>query len=69
VVLIFGLALFIAMMGVAASARAATARDAAYNLVLDRRKMKITPCNADIAMMAATIMSGRPVPVPNTPSR
>jgi hypothetical protein len=38
-----------------ATTRDATARDATYNSVLDRRNTKITPCNADIAMQPARV--------------
>jgi hypothetical protein len=38
------------------------------NSALDCRSTSRAPCNARHAMMAATIRSGQPVPVPNTPS-
>ena len=38
-----------------ATTSAATARDAAYNSVLDRRNMKITPCRAKITMRVGPI--------------
>jgi hypothetical protein len=46
-----------------ATTSAATARDAAYNSVLDRRKTKIAPCNADITMRVGPIEAREDYPI------